>query len=197
MIADMSEIEQFSCNDMVISKQGWAYIGATGFDFLGNQPFAQGKLILATPDGMARVVASEMDFPNGLVITPDGKTIIVAETFGGRLTAFDLTSDGSLVNRRVWAQINGRTPDGICLDAEGAVWVASPQSGEVIRVLEGGEITHHVQATNIPFACMLGGSDRCTLFVLTSATHEPEKARALKSGRIETVQVKVSGAGLP
>lgn len=197
LVADVSKIDPFGCNDMVISKQGWAYIGTLGFDFLANQPFAKANLVLVTLDGTVRVVADQLDFPNGMVITPDGHTIIVAESTGERLTAFDLASDGSLTNRRIWAQIEGHIPDGICLDAESAIWVASPGSGEVLRVHEGGEITHRIQTTNPPFACMLGGIDRRTLFVLSAAANMPEEARALQSGRIETVRVEVPGAGLP
>ncbi|MBN2398006.1 MAG: SMP-30/gluconolactonase/LRE family protein, partial [Deltaproteobacteria bacterium] len=141
----------------------------------------------------------------GSVITPDGKTLIVGETLAARLTAFDIESDGSLSHRRAWAVfddlglrtrrseiINRVTPDGICLDAEGAVWVASPNTRALIRVREGGEITHRFQLEHTPFACMLGGPDRMTLFVLTSSMYENDAV-----GRIETIQVDIPGAGLP
>jgi sugar lactone lactonase YvrE len=149
------------------------------------------------PDGTARVVADTLDFPNGAVITPDERTLIVGKTAGGRLTAFDIGPDGSLIRRRIWAQIEGSSPDGICLDAEGAIWVASPRSSEVVRVREGGEITHRIRVATTPYACMLGGLDRRTLFVLTAKTHLVEEARASTSGRIEVVHVEVPGAGWP
>ena len=123
--------------------------------------------------------------------------MIVGESFGGRLTAFDVAVDGSLSRRRLWAQLEGAVPDGICLDAEGAIWVASPTSSEVVRVREGGAITHRVTTAQAAYACMLGGADRRTLFVLTAAGHDPETARAARSGRIEILPVEVPGAGWP
>ena len=137
-----------------------------------------------------------MAFPNGTVITPDGKTLIVGETFGARLTAFDIEPDGSLSNRRVWAALENAVPDGICLDADGAIWVASPRSAEVLRVKQGGEVTDRVTVATQAFACMLGGPDRQTLFVLT-ANNVPRGPMEKHSGRIETVRVDVPGAGLP
>ena len=155
-------------------------------------------MLLVRPDGDAAVAAAELDFPNGSVITPDGRTLIVGETFGGRLTAFDIRPDGTLAGRRTWAAVEGMSPDGICLDAEGAVWVASPVSGEVLRVREGGTVTARLRATQRPYACMLGGLERRTLFVCTAPTHHRDKLVARPpSGRIEVVDVAVAGAGLP
>ncbi|MHA1468449.1 MAG: SMP-30/gluconolactonase/LRE family protein, partial [Promethearchaeota archaeon] len=133
--------------------------------------------------------ANNLMFPNGTVITPDDKTLIVGETFGARLTAFDILEDGSLTNQRLWAKLKG-VPDGICLDAEGAIWVASPGTGYVFRVLEGGEISHKVKVSSQAYACMLGGPDRRTLFVATSV-HQGSQ------GKIEIADVDVPGAGLP
>ncbi len=198
-VADLSKLASFHCNDMVVDREGRSYIGNFGFD-LGVHPFVPkpAEIVLVMPDGDSRVVADEMIFPNGSVITPDGRTLIVAETFGHRLTAFDIKTDGSLKGRRIWAQLDGIFPDGICLDAEGAIWVASPgKTREVLRVREGGEVTHRVNVNTTPYACMLGGPDRHTLFVLTSETSDPGEARAKASGRIEIVQVEVPGAGLP
>jgi len=197
-VADLSHLASFHCNDMVVDHHGRAYVGNFGFNLNGQKPFAPAEIILVTPDREARVVADEMAFPNGSVITPDEHTLIVAETFGSKLTAFDIETDGSLCHRRTWAQLDGAYPDGICLDAEGAVWVASP-AGKigVMRVREGGQISHHINVTTQPYACMLGGSQRKTLFVLTAETINPEDARAKSTGRIETVQVDVPGAGLP
>lgn len=197
-VADLHELASFHCNDMVVDREGRAYIGNFGFDLIGQKPFAPAEIILVKPDGAAHVVANEMAFPNGSVITPDGETLIVAETFGARLTAFDIEPDGSLAGRRIWAQLDGAFPDGICLDAEDAIWVASPgENSTVLRVREGGEITHRIEVSTQAYACMLGGPDRCTLFILTSKTTNPEKARAQASGRIETIRVDIPGAGLP
>jgi sugar lactone lactonase YvrE len=137
-------------------------------------------------------------FPNGAMITPDGKTLIVGETFAERLTAFDIGADGTLSNRRVWAQLGEREyPDGACLDAEGAIWVASPFTSEVIRVKQGGEVTERIKAAQGVYACMLGGEDRRTLYVLTAASSDPDECAANRTGRIEAVKVDVRGAGLP
>jgi sugar lactone lactonase YvrE len=121
----------------------------------------------------------------------------VGESFGARLTAFDVASDGSLSNRRVWAQLDKAVPDGICLDAEGAVWVASPMSGEVLRVREGGEVTERIRVATQAIACMLGGPRRTTLFVCTSESLMGDDCRAKRSAKIEVVEVEVPGAGLP
>ena len=197
-VADLSQLASFHCNDMVVDHQGRAYIGNFGFDLNAQAPFSPAEVILVHPDGQAMVAADEMAFPNGSVITPDGKTLIVAETFGSRLTAFVIEEDGSLSNRRIWAEIEGAFPDGICLDAEGGIWVASP-AGKigVMRVCEGGEITHHIEVATHAYACMLGGPRRTTLFMLTAETINPDGARAKSSGRIEMLEVEVPGAGLP
>jgi sugar lactone lactonase YvrE len=198
-VADLSKLMAAIANDMVVDQVGRAYIGDVGFDMFAGQDYAQAEIVLVMPDGEARVVADKLDFPNGMIITPDERTLIVGETAGARLTTFDIRPDGSLTGRRTWAQIAGSSPDGICLDAEGAIWVASPGSAEVVRVREGGEITHRVRLRlpRKPFACMLGGPDRRTLFIMTAETVNIEEARALKSGRIEVVQVEVPGAGWP
>jgi sugar lactone lactonase YvrE len=197
-VADLSELASGICNDMVVDKQGRAYIGHFGFDLYAKKPSpAPADIIMVTPDGNSRVVAGNMNFPNGTVITPDGKKLIVAETFGSLLTAFDINPDGSLTGRRVWAKLDGVYPDGICLDAEGCIWVAAMPNCEVIRVREGGEVTHRIKLTDQPYACMLGGPARFTLFILTAATTDPDECRVKASGRIETVKVKVPGAGLP
>jgi sugar lactone lactonase YvrE len=131
------------------------------------------------------------------VITPDDRTLIVAESFAARLSAFDIQPDGGLKARRAWASVDGMAPDGICLDAEGAIWVASPLSGEVLRVHEGGDVSERFRPTQAPYACMLGGPDRRTLFVLTAPTHIREEAIAKQAGCVETVAVRVPGAGRP
>jgi sugar lactone lactonase YvrE len=202
-VADLREFASFHCNDMVVDQEGRAYIGNFGFDI--EDPAAvlrHAAIMLVMPDGVARIVADEMVFPNGSVITPDGGTLIVAESFASRLTAFSIERDGSLTGRRVWAQFDdlgfdmskGRIiPDGICLDAEGAIWLASAESNEVLRVKEGGEITHRFTVETQAFAVMLGGPDGRTLFVCTTILDERDSGK----GRIETVHVAVPGAGLP
>jgi len=210
-VADLSALAAYHCNDMVVDEQGRAYIGNFGFNIF-DRSAAQvpGQVILVTPDGAARIVADEMAFPNGSVITPDGRTLIVGETFAARLTAFDIAPDGSLFNRRIWAEFDDRgvaaslaelsgrvSPDGICLDAEEAIWVASPQSKAVLRVRQGGEVTDRVEVSTVPYACMLGGPDGRTLFILTAKTSHPQTALAQMSGKIETIKVAVPRAGRP
>jgi len=196
-VADLHELASHHCNDMVVDRLGRAYVGNCGFDLIAQQPFAPAEIVLVTPDGDARVVADDLAFPNGTVITPDGHTLIVAESYGARLTAFQIEPDGSLTQRHIWAQLEQAVPDGICLDAEGAIWVASPGSGEVLRVREGGEVTHRIKMSTRAYACMLGGPQRRTLFVLTAETANPDKAKAKASSRVEIVEVDVPGAGLP
>lgn len=196
-VADISGLVSFPCNDMVVDAKGRAYIGNFGFDLVAQAPFSPAEIVLVTPDGEARVVADQIGFPNGTVITPDGQTLIIGETFGACLTAFDIEPDGSLTNRRTWAKLDGAVPDGICLDAEGAIWVASPRSAEALRVREGGDVTDRVKVATQAYACMLGGPDRRTLFVLTAESSDPEEVRTKRSGRVEFVKVDVPGAGLP
>jgi sugar lactone lactonase YvrE len=197
VMAELGDLAPSHCNDMVVDRHGRAYIGNFGFDFLKKEPERPTVLIMVTPDGGKRVVADDLHFPNGMVITPDERTLIVGESYGRRLTAFSIAEDGSLSGRRLWAHLHGATADGICLDAEGAVWAASPVSAEVLRVREGGEITHRIPVQTQAIACMLGGEDRRTLFVLTAPLTRKEKALPLKQGRIETVRVAVAGAGWP
>jgi len=190
VVADFNEFGPVLMNDMVVDKKGRAYVGSFGFDYFNNKPFSPTKLILVNPNGDMKVVAENMAFPNGTIITPDDKTLIIAETFVARLTAFDIMEDGSLTRRRVWANLKSLAADGICLDIEGGIWVAAPGRGRVARVLEGGQITHIVRVENDAYACMLGGPDRKTLFVATSK-------HTRDAGRIEFVKVDIPGAGLP
>ena len=194
---DMSKLAPFDCNDMVVDKAGRAYVGNFGYDLHANAKPRGTTLVMVAPDGNARIVAQELMFPNGTVITPDGKTLIVGESFGRKLTAFDVGADGALKNQRVWADLGKSIPDGICLDAENAIWVACPTASEVIRVKQGGEVTERIKVGTDAFACMLGGPDGRTLFVATAANSDPEKCRADRTGRIEVTQVEVPRAGLP
>jgi sugar lactone lactonase YvrE len=196
--ADLSGLASFHCNDMVVDARGRAFVGNFGFDL--HDPDATPKpaeLIRVDPDGRAEVVARDLRFPNGCVITPDGRTLVVGESFAARLTAFDLDEDGGLSGRRTWARLEGAVPDGICLDAEGALWVASPVSNEVLRVREGGEVLDRVPTDQLAIACMLGDEDRRTLYVLTAPTTRPDEAARLRGARVEALRVGVPGAGLP
>ena len=195
--ADLSQVATGRCNDMVVDAAGRAYVGNFGYDYPEGQ-MKPAKLARVEPDGAVSVAADALVFPNGSVITPEGKTLIVGETFASRMTAFDIGADGSLSNRRVWAALPERAvPDGACLDADGAIWVASPTTNDVIRLKEGGEVLERIEAAQGVFACMLGGEDRKTLYVLTASGSDPEDCAARRLGRIEAVRVDVPGAGLP
>lgn len=197
-VADLSSLAVGSPNDMVVDTHGRAYIGHFGYDLFGGEEPRPASLLLVTPDGQVREVADGLEFPNGTVISPDGKTLIVAETFGRRLTAFSIADDGGLSERRVFAQFDEETPDGICLDARGGVWVSSFESGEFVRVEDGGMITERIPVPGKrAVACALGGPQRQTLFLLTAETTLEELAQGKSIGRVETVQVDTPGAGLP
>jgi sugar lactone lactonase YvrE len=183
---------------MVVDAQGRAYVGNFGFDLhVEGFEVCPTELILVAADGHARVVATELMFPNGTVITPDHRTLIVGESFAARFTAFDIESDGSLVNRREWAKCDGGVPDGCCLDAEGAIWYASPVSNECVRIAAGGRVLDRVTVANQAYACMLGGPDRRTLFICTSKSDHPVRSQNPRTGAIEITTVDVPGAGLP
>lgn len=194
--ADLSPVLPFKANDMVVDARGRAYVGNFGFDLNAGEAPVTTRMALVHPDGRVEVATDDLAFPNGAVLAPGGRSLVVAETFGGRLTAFDVGADGRLSNRRVWARLEGAVPDGICLDAEGAIWVASPISGAVLRVREGGEVLSRVEVETRAYACTLGGSDRRTMFVCTAEEHDPAKTSA-RRGRVEAIEVEVPGAGLP
>jgi sugar lactone lactonase YvrE len=196
-VANLFDLAPHHCNDMLVDEHGRAYIGNFGFDLEAGASPTTTNLLLVTPDGKVRVAAEDLKFPNGMVITPDGGTLVVGETFGMRLTAFDIAADGSLSGRRTWAQLDGIMPDGICLDAAGAIWVASPISHAIFRVAEGGEILETIPLETQSFACMLGGPDGRTLHICTAASSSPDECRASRSGRIETVVVESPHAGQP
>ncbi len=205
-VADLSNLAGFHCNDMVVDDQGNAYIGNFGFNTYSGEEIRPANLILVRPGEDPCLAADDLLFPNGTVITPDGKTLIVGETYAARLTAFDINQDATLSNRRVWADFTLDAdegdipmPDGMCLDAEGAIWVASPSTAEVIRIREGGVILDRISVETNAYACMLGGDDLKTLFICTSNASgvDPESALRKKSGKIETIKVEVAGAGRP
>lgn len=196
--ADLSDLAPRRINDMVVAADGTAYVGNFGFMFNENEAPASTVIIRIAPDQSVHVAADGMMFPNGSVITPDGKTLIVAETFGGKLTAFDIKTDGKLTNKRDWAEMTGRAvPDGICLDAEGAVWIASPTTGTFLRIKEGGEVLETIDTGRQAIACTLGGQSGKTLFMLTAESTDPKICLEKMSARIETTQVDVGASGSP
>jgi sugar lactone lactonase YvrE len=205
--ADLSGIATFHCNDMVVDARGRAYVGNFGFD-LDAALTARGvesvitdhgtaALACVAPDGSARVAASEMHFPNGSVITPDGKTLIVGETLGATLTAFDIRADGTLANRRVWASTAPRVPDGIALDANGNIWIANPIAPECVLIARGGAVLDVIDTRQNCYACMLGGDDGRTLFMLTAPTSVADEASVAPKGQLLVTTVDVPHAGLP
>jgi sugar lactone lactonase YvrE len=205
--ADLSGIADFHCNDMVVDAAGRAYVGNFGFDLdaailargvpavLADHPTA--KLACVTLDGAVSVAAEGMHFPNGPVITPDGKTLIVGETLGSVLTAFDIGPDGSLSNRRVWASTAPRVPDGIALDAQGAIWIANPIAPECVLIAEGGDVLDVIDTHQPCYACMLGGEDGHTLFVLTARSSDAHQAAAEPTGKLLIATVDSPRAGRP
>lgn len=205
--ADLSDIAAFHCNDMVVDAAGRAFVGNFGFD-LDAQLTARGaESVIAEhptavvacvwPDGTTRVAAADMHFPNGSVITPDGATLIVGETLGGALTAFDLAADGALTGRRLWAATWPRVPDGITLDADGHIWIANPIAPECALIARGGEVLEVIDTGEPCFACMLGGEDGRTLFMLTAKTSIAHEAAAAPTGKVLTARVEAAHAGLP
>ena len=204
--ADISDLTAYLCNDMVVDAKGSAWVGNFGFNLdadlkaRGGEVFSDhpvANLVRVDKDGSVHLAAEKMHFPNGSVITPDGKTLIVAETLAGCLTAFAINADKSLTGRRVWASLPGVAPDGICLNEHNQVWVANAVAAEVLLVAEGGEIVQRVATSQPCYACMLGGSNGKTLFAVTAASADGEQAAAAKSGKIETVMVDAAGAGWP
>lgn len=197
VVADLSALAGGPCNDMVVDAGGRAYVGNFGYDRHRGETPRSTSIARIDPDGKITRAAEDLMFPNGSVITPDGKTFIVGETYGNRLTAFDVEEDGALINRRLFAALDDCFPDGICLDAEGAVWVTDAKGCRVLRVFEGGRIERVVKTgTQGTFACMLGGADRRTLFLCTSSGSGPAMAEK-RDGRIDFLRVDVPGAGLP
>ena len=195
--ADLSRLSKNPWNDIVVDGRGNTYVDNIGFDFPGGE-FAPGILALVTPDGSARQVADGVAFPNGIVVTPDNATLILAESYANRLTAFDIAADGTLSNRRLWADLDRGVPDGICIDAENAVWYADVPNMRCVRVREGGEVLQTIDLDRGCFACMLGGSDRKTLFIVAREWRGPTSMAAPKrTGQVLTVKVSTPGAGWP
>src|SRR5579864_8534341 len=195
--ADLTSLSDHGFNDIVVDGRGNAYVNNVGFDFPGGE-FAPGTIALVTPDGSARQVADGVAFPNGMAVTPDNSTLIVAESYGKKLTAFDIDASGSLSNRRVWAETGTDHPDGICLDAEGALWYADVGNKHCVRVREGGEVLHTIELDRGCFACMLGGADGKTLFsVATEWKGAEQMADGSRTGQVLTVRAPAPHAGWP
>ena len=206
--ADLSAITGYGWNEIVVDGRGNIYLNSVGFAFGVEEP-ATGIIALVRPDGSARQVADGIEFANGMVVTPDNSTLIISESFAGKLTAFDIAADGGLSNRRVWA--DGIGPDGICMDADGAIWTGSADTrthtgrddspeGECIRVREGGEVLDRIELDRAGFACMLGGPDRRTLFMLAADWRGIEKvdqAIADRTGQVLTAPAPAAGVGWP
>ena len=196
--ADLSGIATWHANDMVVAADGTAYVGNFGFSLFPLGEPRTTAIARVTPDGQASVGADGLLFPNGMAITPDGATLIVAESGAYCLTAFTIAADGALAGRRLWAALpEGEAPDGICLDKEGALWVGVPHGKKFVRVREGGAILETIAVDDTALACVLGGPDRRTLFLLTSRELEPDKCLATLSARVLATQVEVAGAGRP
>jgi sugar lactone lactonase YvrE len=209
--ADLSDIDDHGWNEIVVDGRGNIYLNSIGFDFMaGEEPgAAPGIIALVTPDGSVRQVADGIAFPNGMVVTPDNSTLIISESFAGTLTAFDIDADGSLSNRRVWAA--GVGPDGICMDAEGAIWTSSADTrthtgrddspaGEAIRVREGGEILERIELDRAGFACMLGGPEGRTLFMMAAEWRGVEgvdEVIAQRTGQVLVAEAPAPGVGWP
>jgi sugar lactone lactonase YvrE len=185
-------------NEIVVDGRRNAYMNNIGFEFPGGE-FAPGTIALLTPDGSARPVADNVAFPNGMAVTADNSTLIVAESYGQRLTAFDISADGNLSNRRVWAETPGDHPDGICLDAENAIWYADVGNKHCVRVREGGDVLQTINLDRGCFACMLGGSDRRTLFMVATEWHGTERnmAGGARTGQVLTIEAPARGVGWP
>jgi len=204
--ADIRHLTGHLCNDMVVDAEGYAWVGNFGFDLdaelesRGGEVFTEHlatNLVRVDPDGAVHLAAEGMHFPNGSVITPDGKTLIVAETLAGCLTAFTIEEDRSLSGRRTWAAVERAAPDGICLNENNEVWVANAVGPEVLLVAEGGEVRQRVTTSQPCYACMLGGGDGRTLFALTAQTAEAKTVSAARTGKVETLRVDGARAGWP
>jgi sugar lactone lactonase YvrE len=188
--ADLSGITDHHLNDLLVDPTGRAYISCSGFDDQQTTAPRPTRLILVEKNGFAHAVGIDLFYANGMAIAPDGQTLIVAETFAERISAFNIAADGTLNSHRVWATLSGLMPNGLCIDREGAVWVASPMSGEVLRIREGGEILDRISVAANPTACVLGGDGGQTLFVTATKLISTRR----RSGRIDAIQVAIGAA---
>lgn len=195
--ADLNGLSDYPWNEIVVDGRGNAYVNNIGFDFPAGE-FAPGIIALVTADGVIRQVADDVSFPNGMVVTPDNATLILAESYGRRLTAFDVEADGSLSNRRLWADLDDGVPDGICLDAEPAIWYGDVPNQRCVRVREGGAVLQTIDLDRGCFACMLGGPEMKTLFLLAAAWGDSaDPAEPAPTGQVLTVEAPAPGVGWP
>jgi sugar lactone lactonase YvrE len=193
--ADLSDLSEYGWNEIVVDGRGNTYVNNIDFDFMRGGEFSPGIVAMVAPDGSVRQVADGLAFPNGMVVTPDNATLIIAESFAGRLTAFDIDADGSLSNRRVWAEL-GQGGDGICMDAEGAVW--TPAMKSCLRVGEGGELLERIELDRFGFACMLGGPDGRTLFIMAADWNGPENVgKGPRTGKVLAIGAPAPHVGWP
>lgn len=195
--SDLSDLAGWYCNDMVVDAAGNAYVGNFGFDIESDADPVPAVLVLVRTDGTATIAAENIRFPNGSVITPDGRTLIVGETYGAGYEAWDIQDDATLTNRRRWADVPHTAPDGCTLDSEGGIWFADARGSQVLRVLEGGDVTHRVPTPQRVFACMLGGPDGKTLFALTAPGSRPLEVAGKAEGSILQMRVEHPHAGRP
>jgi sugar lactone lactonase YvrE len=196
--ADLSGVAAWHANDMVVGPDGTAYVGNLGSDLFSGEPMRPSKLATIVSDGTVSVGGDGLEVPNGSVITPDARTLIVGESYAQRYTAFPIARDGSLGTGYLWARTgNGRNPDGCTLDAELAIWYANCLGREVVRIYEGGEVAEAIELRETAWACALGGEDGRTLYVLTGPMFTGRDDMPSGGGRIWTVQVDVPHAGLP
>jgi sugar lactone lactonase YvrE len=194
---DLSDLSDYGWNEIVVDGRGNTYVNSPGFDLMAGEDPAPGIVALITPDGKARQVADGVMFPNGMAVTPDGSTLIVAESYASSLTAFDVAVDGSLSGRRVWADVAG-PPDGICIDAEGAVWYADVPNRCCVRVRDGGEVLQTHELDRGCFACMLGGEDGTTLFINAAHwTGTGDIGKGPRTGQVLAVEAPAPHAGWP
>jgi sugar lactone lactonase YvrE len=193
---DLGALGEHPWNDIVVDGRGNAYVNNIGFDFPAGE-FAPGLVALVSPDGTARRVADGLAFPNGMVVTPDNATLIVAESYGRKLTAFDIAADGGLSNQRTWAEVDDY-PDGICLDADGAIWYGDVGSKRCVRVREGGEVLQVIDLDRGCFACVLGGPDRRTLFMTVNEWSGADNmGGGRRMGQVLTAEAPARGIGWP
>ena len=181
-------------NDMVVDRHGHAFVSQFGYDHHAGEKLRRAPVLRVDPDGSVHQATNALRMANGMVITSDDRTLVVAESAGRRLLAFDLAEDGSLANEREWADLpDGDYPDGICIDAEDAVWIAGPASDRFVRVREGGEVLDVVECPGRhAIACAIGGDDGQTLFCCTSPTHgQPDESRAARGAKVEITKVAV------
>ena len=195
--ADLNSLSHGSWNEIVVDGRGNAYVNGIGFDLMAGEEFAPGIIALVTPDGAARQVADGIAFPNGMAVTPDNSTLIVAESYSSTLTAFDIAADGGLSSRRAWADLGNDAPDGICLDAEGAVWYGTVGNKRCVRVREGGDVLQTIDLDRGCFACMLGGPDRKTLFLVAREWHGLDVSKGTGTGQLLATGAPAPGAGWP